>query len=322
MTRLNTSLTEALNIEVPIIQGGLAYLAYAELAAAVSNAGGLGQLTAMTCATPEELREEIHKIKKLTDRPYGVNFAIGQHGRPYKEFLQVAIDEEVPAISITGGNPTPVFEQLKDSKAKKLVLISSKRQAIKAESLGADAIMVVGNEGGGHLGRDEVGGLVLIPAVVDAVQIPVVASGGFSDGRGLMAALALGAAGVEMGTRFIATQECVHAHQAYKDAIVNADETDTVIIKKTLGAPARALHNNWTDAILEKEKEGKGYDGIQELISGESNKTFIYDGKETKGFGWAGQVVGRIHDVPTVGILFERIKDEVAQIRKTWGKLS
>lgn len=321
MNTLKTSLTEALDIQIPIIQGGLAYLAYADLAAAVSNAGGLGQLTAMTCSSPEELRVEIHKIRALTDMPFGVNFAIGQHGRAYETYLQVAIEEEVPAISITGGNPTPVFEQLKHSKAKKLVLISSKRQAVKAESLGADAVMVVGNEGGGHLGRDELGGLVLIPAVVDSVRIPVVASGGFSDGRGLMAALALGAAGIEMGTRFIATEECVHAHQAYKDMIVQAEETDTVVIKKSLGAPARALHNNWTKAILEKEQEGKGYEGIKDLISGEVNQSFIYDGKPEEGFGWAGQVVGRIHDVPTVQALFDRILEEVNQVRQSWASL-
>jgi NADH:quinone reductase (non-electrogenic) len=320
MKKIETELTKVLNIDLPIIQGGLAYLAYSELAAAVSNAGGLGQLTAMTCASPEELRGEIHKIRELTDRPFGVNFAIGQHGRPYEDFLQVAIDEEVPAISITGGNPTSVFEKLKTSKAKKLVLISSKRQAQKAETLGADAVMVVGHEGGGHLGREEIGGLVLIPSVVDAVKIPVVASGGFSDGRGLMAALALGAAGIEMGTRFIATKECVHAHPSYKDHIVQAAETDTVVIKKTLGAPARALHTPLTDQILEAEKKGQGYEGIKELISGERNKTFIYEGKDQEGFGWAGQVTGRIEDIPTVDTLFERICDEVETIRKQWGK--
>lgn len=320
MRKIDTKLTDVLQIDLPIIQGGLAYLAYSDLAAAVSNAGGLGQLTAMTCASPEELRGEIHKIRELTDRPFGVNFAIGQHGRPYEDFLQVAIDEEVPAISITGGNPTSVFEKLKNSKAKKLVLISSKRQAQKAEALGADAVMVVGHEGGGHLGREEIGGLVLIPAVVDAVQIPVVASGGFSDGRGLMAAFALGAAGIEMGTRFIATKECVHAHPSYKDHIVQASETDTVVIKKTLGAPARALHTPLTDLILEEEAKGRGYDGIKDLISGERNKRFIYDGEEQEGFGWAGQVAGRIEDIPTVAALFERIYSEAETIRQHWGK--
>jgi NAD(P)H-dependent flavin oxidoreductase YrpB (nitropropane dioxygenase family) len=320
MRKMETKLTKVLNIDLPIIQGGLAYLAYSELAAAVSNAGGLGQLTAMTCGSPEELRVEIHKIRALTDQPFGVNFAIGQHGRPYEDFLQVAIDEEVPAISITGGNPTAVFEKLKNSKAKKLVLISSKRQAQKAETLGADAVMVVGHEGGGHLGREELGGLVLIPSVVDAVQIPVVASGGFSDGRGLMAALALGSAGIEMGTRFIATKECVHAHPSYKEHIVQAAETDTVVIKKTLGAPARALHTPLTEQILEEEKKGQGYEGIKDLISGERNKTFIYEGKDQEGFGWAGQVAGRISDIPSVDTLFQRIYEEVETIRKQWGK--
>ncbi|WEG15012.1 nitronate monooxygenase family protein [Pullulanibacillus sp. KACC 23026] len=316
---LKTRLTDALAINLPIIQGGLAYLAYSELAAAVSNAGGLGQLTAMTCSSPEDLRDEIHKIRQLTDRPFGVNFAIGQHGRPYEEMLQVAIDEGVPVVSITGGNPTPVFEKLNQTPIKKLVLVATKRQAIKAEALGADAVMVVGNEGGGHLGREEIGGLVLIPSVVDAVNIPVIASGGFSDGRGLMAALALGAEGVEMGTRFIATKECVHASKTYQEMILKADETDTVIIKKSLGAPARALKNDWTASILREEEKGSGYEGLKALISGERNKALIYDGKMEEGFGWAGQTAGRIQDIPTVQTLFDRIMAEAHQIRAKWG---
>ncbi len=319
--KVNTSLTKVLNIEVPIIQGGLAYLAYAELAAAVSNAGGLGQITAMTCASPENLREEIHKVKTMTSRPYGVNFAIGQHGQPYEAYLQIAIEEDVPVVTITGGNPTPVFAKLSGTSIKKLVLVAQKRQAIKAEELGADAVMVVGQEGGGHLGRDEIGGLVLIPSVVEAVSIPVVASGGFSDGKGLMAALALGASGIEMGTRFIATKECVHAHEAYKQMILAANESDTVVIKKSLGAPARALSNEWTNRILEREKEGKGYESLKDYISGKANRAFIYEGDEKLGFGWAGQVVGRIHDIPTVSELFQRIEKDITHVRNQWANL-
>ncbi|MFL6555923.1 MAG: NAD(P)H-dependent flavin oxidoreductase, partial [Bacillus sp. (in: firmicutes)] len=167
-----TRVTELLNIRFPIVQGGLAYLAYSELAAAVSNAGGLGQITAMSLGEPEQLRAEIRKVKQLTKNPFGVNFAIGQHGRPFADFLQVAIDEKVPVVSMTGGNPAPIFEQLKGTQIKTLVLVAARRQAVKAEELGADAVMVVGQEGGGHLGRDDVGTLVLVPQVVDAVSIP------------------------------------------------------------------------------------------------------------------------------------------------------
>ncbi|TYR77676.1 nitronate monooxygenase [Rossellomorea vietnamensis] len=308
-----TRVSELLEIQYPIIQGGLAYLAYAELAAAVSNAGGLGQITAMSLETPERLKEEIHKVRELTDKPFGVNFAIGQHGRPYKEFLQTAIDENVPVVSMTGGNPSPMFEMLKGSAIKKLVLVAAKRQAVKAEELGADAVMVVGAEGGGHLGKDDIGTFVLIPQVVDAVSIPVIASGGIGDGRGMAAALCLGAEGVEMGTRFIATEECIHASPAYKQALIRGSESDTVVIKRSLGSPARAISNSWTDQILTLEKEGAGYEGLKNLISGEANKKFIYDGKNEEGFGWAGQVMGMIDDIPPVKELMDRMVKQAAE---------
>src|SRR5690606_1551704 len=174
--KLETRVTKLLGIRYPIIQGGLAYLAYSELASAVSNAGGLGQITAMSLSSPAELREEILKVKEKTANPFGVNFAIGQHGREFRHMLDVAIEEEVPVVSVTGGNPTAFFEYLQGVDVKKLVLIASRRQAIKAEQLGADAVIVVGQEGGGHLGRDDVGTFVLTPQVADAVNIPVIAS--------------------------------------------------------------------------------------------------------------------------------------------------
>ncbi|MCL6571254.1 MAG: nitronate monooxygenase [Bacillus sp. (in: Bacteria)] len=315
-----TRVTDLLNIRFPIIQGGLAYLAYSELAAAVSNAGGLGQITAMSLGTAEELKDEIRKVKRLTNKPFGVNFAIGKQGRPFTDFLQVAIDEKVPVVSMTGGNPAPIFEQLKDTRIKTLVLVAARRQALKAEELGADAVMVVGQEGGGHLGRDDVGTMVLIPQVVDAVSIPVIASGGIGDGRGLMAALSLGAEGIEMGTRFIATTECVHANDKYKQSLVEGTEADTVVIKRTLGTPARALANSWTDKILNIEKKLGDYQQLKDLISGTANKRYIYEGASEEGFAWAGQVMGLIKDVPTVDELITRMVKEGEQIRALWGK--
>ncbi|PLS06403.1 NAD(P)H-dependent flavin oxidoreductase [Neobacillus cucumis] len=316
----NTRVTELLNIQFPIIQGGLAYLAYSELAAAVSNAGGLGQITAMSLSHPELLRDEICKVRQLTEKPFGVNFAIGQQGRPFAEYLQVAIEERVPVVSMTGGNPAPIFEQLKGTNIKTLVLVAARRQAVKAEELGADAVMVVGQEGGGHLGRDDIGTMVLIPQVVDAVSIPVIASGGIGDGRGLMAALSLGAEGIEMGTRFIATKECVHAHDVYKQRLVEGTESETVVIKRTLGAPGRAIANNWTEKILEIERKNGDYEQLRDFISGTANKRYIYDGQTSEGFAWAGQVMGIIKDVPTVQGLFSRMINEAEEIRAKWGK--
>jgi nitronate monooxygenase len=314
----STRVTELLGITYPIIQGGLAYLAYADLAAAVSNAGGLGQITAMSLESPERLREEIRKVKEKTDRPFGVNFAIGQHGRPFAHMLEAALDEGVPIVSVTGGNPAPFFELLKGTNVKTLVLVAAVRQAVKAEELGADAVMVVGQEGGGHLGKYDTGTFVLIPKVVDSVSIPVIASGGIADGRGLMAALALGAEGIEMGTRFIATKECVHAHPAYKEMILNATENDTMIIKRSLGAPGRVLANAWAEKILEIEQQGGTYDDLKEYISGEANRRFIYEGKVDEGFAWAGQAIGLIHDIPSVAELFARMIGEAEQIRRRW----
>lgn len=314
----NTRVTDILGTEYPIIQGGLAYLAYSELAAAVSNAGGLGQITAMSLGTAAALRDEIRKLREKTSKPFGVNFAIGQHGRGYENLVEVAIEENIQVISMTGGNPAPIFDMLKGVDVKKLVLVAAKRQAIKAEELGADAVMVVGQEGGGHLGRADVGTIVLIPQVVDAVSIPVIASGGIGDGRGLMAALSLGAEGIEMGTRFIATKECVHAHQVYKQVLLESNENDTVIIKKSLGAPARAIANKWTDQILEIEKKSGRYEELKDYISGVANKRYIYDGKIDEGFAWAGQVMGLISDIPTVNDLISRIIIEAEVIRREW----
>lgn len=315
-----TRVTELLGIKYPIIQGGLAYLAYSDLAAAVSNAGGLGQITAMSLPSPEALKEEIRKVRTLTDKPFGVNFAIGQHGRPFSHYLDVAIDEKVPVISMTGGNPTPIFEQLEGVEVKKLVLVAAKRQAIKAEELGADAVMVVGQEGGGHIGKDDIGTFVLIPRVVDAVSIPVIASGGIGDGRGVMAAISLGAEGVEMGTRFIATKECIHASDVYKQRLIEGSENDTVVIKRSIGAPARAIKGPWTEKILTIESQKGSYDDLKVLISGKANQKYIYEGFEDQGFGWAGQVMGLIHDIPDVDNLFRNIFSEAETIREKWSK--
>ena len=316
----HTRVTELLGVQYPIIQGGLAYLAYADLAAAVSNAGGLGQITAMSLRDVDLLRAEIRKVRTLTDKPFGVNFAIGLHGTGYEDMVRVAVEEEVPVVTMTGGNPAPIFDILAGTSIKKLVLVAARRQAQKAEELGADAVMVVGQEGGGHLGRDDVGTMVLVPQVVDSVKIPVIASGGIGDGRGWMAAHALGAEGIEMGTRFIATKECINASEAYKEALLASSEADTTVIKRSIGAPARAIRSEFTEKILEIERTTPTYEVLKDYISGEANKRFIYDGRKDSGIGWAGQVTGMIHDIPTVEELITRMVAEAESIRVKWGQ--
>ena len=178
--------------------------------------------------------------------------------------------------------------------------------------------MVVGQEGGGHLGRDDVGTMVLTPQVVDAVSIPVIASGGIGDARGWMAAHALGAEGIEMGTRFIATKECVHASQVYIDTLLASSEEGTTVIKRSIGAPARALTGPWTEKIISMEAENADYEALKDFISGEANQRFIHDGDFDRGYGWAGQVAGMIQDVPSVAELFERMVKEAVIIRSNW----
>lgn len=308
---MKTRITELFDIEYPIIQGGLAYLADAVLAAAVSNAGGLGQITATSLDSAEALRKEINKFRTLSDKPFGVNFAISRFCENYMHLLEVAIELEIPVISITGGDPSPVFEKIKGTGIKTMVLVADVRQAQKAEALGADAVIAVGQEGGGHLGRTDTGTFVLIPRVVDSVSIPVIASGGIGDGRGLVAALALGAEGIEMGTRFIATKECVLASQGYKDDLVKAQETDTVVIKRTLKTPGRVLSSVYANKILELEAQGYDYQALKDYVSGETNKKYINTGDSTIGYGWAGQVVGLIDDSPSVQELFNRMMIQV-----------
>ncbi|EKP95224.1 2-nitropropane dioxygenase-like enzyme [Thermaerobacter subterraneus DSM 13965] len=314
---MRTRFTERFGVELPIVQGGLAYLARSELCAAVSAAGGLGQLTAATMESPEVLRQEIRRVRERTDRPFGVNFAIGH--RDLSEFVRVTIEEQVPVISVTGGNPEPLFKAFEGHPVLKMVLVAGVRQAQKAEALGADAVIAVGVEGGGHIGRDDIGTLVLVRRVVESVQIPVLASGGIVDGRGLAAALVLGADGIEMGTRFVATVECP-AHPAYKQALVEARETDTVVIERSLGRPGRVLRGPWPERILEAEARGAGLDELLPLISGKANTRAALEGKLDEGFVWAGQGVGLIRDIPTVAELLRRMVDEAAAALREAGE--
>lgn len=319
---MHTRITGLFGIRYPIVQGGLAHLAYSGLAAAVSEAGGLGQIGMACFETPEELRADIRKLKALTTRPFGVNFPLGH--RPVEPFVDVALEEGAHVISITAGNPEGVLRHITASGVKPqprtMVLVAGIRAARKAQDLGADAVIAVGYEGGGHLGRDDVGTLVLTPKIVESVKIPVLASGGIMDGWGMAAGLALGADGVELGTRFIAVQECI-AHQNYKQALVDANEADTVIIERTLGRPARVLRRGpLVERILAAEDDltrrgasrEEAFEMIFPMIRGEMNKAAAIEGRLDEGFVWAGEGVGLIHDIPTARELIERMVREAA----------
>lgn len=312
--RMHTRFTDLVAIRYPIIQGGLSHLSFAELAAAVSNAGGLGQIGCACFATPEALQADIQKAKHLTTAPFGVNFPIGHI--PLEPFLDAALAEAPAVISITGGNPEALLRRIQQSgvPVRTMVLVAGVRAAKKAEALGADAVIAVGFEGGGHLGRDDIGTMVLTPLIVDAISIPVLASGGFADGRGLAAALALGADGIELGTRFVAVRES-NAHPHYQQALVEAKETDSVIIERSIGRPARVLKGSIAQKIvqIEEELEYEHADASERLrrllpyILGSVNTRAALDGVLDEGFVWAGQVVGLIHDIPTSQDLIERI---------------
>lgn len=311
-----TRLTALLGITYPIIQGGLAHLAVPELAAAVSEAGALGQITASIWADPGGLRRAIRQVRALTSRPFAVNFALGRW--PWEGHLEAALEEGVPAITVTGGNPEAVLRRTEGARTalgpvRRLVMVAGVRQARKAEALGADGVIAVGWEAGGHIGRDEVGTLVLVPRVADAVGVPVVAGGGIADARGFVAALALGADGVMMGTRFVATRECP-AHQAYKEALVAAAETDTVVIERSLGRPGRVLRNAAAERILEAEARGAGPEELRPLIGGEANRRAALEGDLEGGFAWAGQSAGLVADVPAARALVARMVAEAREV--------
>lgn len=326
---MRTRVTELLDIRYPIVQGGLAHLAWSGLAAAVSAAGGLGQIGVAHMETPDDLRADIQKLKAHSGAPFGVNFPLGH--RPLDAFLAVALEEGTPVITITAGNPEAMIRAIRASgvtpQPRILVLVAGVRAARKAEELGADAVIAVGFEGGGHLGRDDIGTITLIPRIVDSVKIPVLASGGLADGRGLAASLAMGAEGVEFGTRFIATQECI-AHPNYKEALVTASEADTVVIERVIGRPARVLRGPMVERILavEADLERRGlsrdeaFPEMYPYIKGEVNVRAALEGKLDEGFIWAGQGIGLINDIPTAREVVERtVREARAALSRVQG---
>jgi enoyl-[acyl-carrier protein] reductase II len=306
MDGIRTRATELLGVRYPIVQGGLARVAKAELCAAVSAAGGLGQIATAGLDGAGALRTEIRKVRAVTDRPFGVNFPLGR--MDITAMLEVTLEEKVPVIALTAGNPAPWIRRINGA-AKTLVLIAGPELARKAEAAGADMVATVGYEGGGHIGRSDETSLVMVPRVVRAVSIPVLASGGFADGAGLLAALALGAEGVEMGTRFVASVEA-HAHSNYKDALVAAQPAGTTIIKRSLGMPGRALESAHVKEIVARELAGAPAEEIVPMIAGKVNALGTDEGRMEESFVWAGQSVGLIDAILPAGEIVRRMAEE------------
>ena len=315
---LKTRITDLFNIERPIVQGGLMWIARSELASAVGNAGGIGFMTALTFSEPEGLRAEIRKCREMTDKPFGINltFLPSLRQPDYPAYIDVCIQEGIRFIETAGRNPEPYMDQLKSAGIKVIHKCTSVRHAVKAEKIGCDAVSIDGFEAAGHPGEDDVTSLILIPLTRDAIDLPIIASGGFGDGRGLVGALGLGADGINMGTRFVATREAP-VHPNVKQALVEHSERDTRLIMRTLRNTERVMHNSIVDKVL--EIESKGNTQIEDLIpfvSGLVGKEMLEQGQMQKGILAAGQTMGFVKDIPTCQELLDRIMTEAKQIIK------
>ena len=314
---MKTRITEMFGIEHPIIQGGMHYVGFAEMAAAVSEAGGLGIITGLTQKTPEGLRKEIRRCSEMTKKPFGVNLTFLPAITPpdYPGFVKVIIEEGIKIVETAGNNPVKVLPAFKEAGVKVIHKCTSVRHSLKAESIGCDAVSVDGFECGGHPGEDDVPNFILLPRAAEELKIPFVASGGMADGRSLVAAMALGAEGMNMGTRFMATKEAP-IHQNVKDALVKASELDTRLVMRPLRNTERVLNNAGVQKILEMEAaKGKDvkFEDIIAQVGGVYPKIMI-DGDMDAGAFSCGMVAGLIHDVPSVKELIDRIMREAEEI--------
>ena len=310
---MKTRITELFGIEHPIIQGGMHHVGLAELASAVSNAGGLGLITGLTQRTPELLANEIRRCREMTDKPFGVNLTFLPSLTPpdYPGYVRAIIDGGVKAVETAGNNPQKWMPALKEAGVKVIHKCTSVRHALKAQAIGCDAVSVDGFECGGHPGEDDVPNFILLPRAADELKIPFVASGGMADGRSLVAALALGAEGMNMGTRFIATQEAP-VHENVKRAIVAASELDTRLVMRPLRNTERVLTNAAVERLLEKERRLGADLKFEDIVAevGGVYPRIMQNGEMDAGAWSCGMVAGLIHDVPTVAELIGRIMSE------------
>lgn len=310
---MKTRITELLGIRHPIIQGGMHYVGFAELAAAVSNAGGLGTITALTQKTPADLASEIAKCNELTDQPFAVNvtFLPTVTAPDYPGYIKAIIDGGVKVVETAGRNPAQVMPYLKDAGIKVIHKCTSVRHALKAQQIGCDAVSVDGFECGGHPGEDDIPNMILLPRAADELDIPFVSSGGQADARSLVASLAMGAEGMNMGTRFMCTTEAP-IHQKVKDAIVSASELDTRLIMRPLRNTERVLNNAATERVLATESKLGDDLTIEHLLDDVAGvyPTVMLDGEVDAGAWSCGMVAGLIDDIPTCQVLIDRIMSE------------
>jgi NADH:quinone reductase (non-electrogenic) len=307
---MKTAITELLGIRYPIVQGGMMWIGRAELASAVSNAGGLGILTALTQPTPEQLRQEIARCRALTDQPFGVNLTMlpAVKPPPYAEYVQAIIDSRVGIVETAGNVPREFFAQFKANGVKIVHKCVAVRHALSAERAGVDAVSIDGFECAGHPGEEDIPALVLIPAALRVLKIPIIASGGIGSGRGMAAALALGAQGINMGTRFMVTREAP-LHDNIKNALVDACERDTTLLFRTLNNSSRVYSNSVAKQVvaIERRPGGAKFEDVRPLVSGLRGKEAYETGDLELGVIAAGLVIGLIDDVPTCAELIERM---------------
>ncbi|MCW1384753.1 nitronate monooxygenase [Novosphingobium sp. KCTC 2891] len=314
---IKTRITELLEIEHPIVQGGMQGVGLAEMASAVANAGGLGMLTGLSQPSPEALRDEIERCRSMTTKPFGVNLTVFPtiNSPDYKAYAQAIIDAGIKVVE-TAGTPAvrEIWEQLRPHGIKILHKCTAVRHAISAEKAGVDVISIDGFECAGHPGEDDIPGLILIPAAAVMVKIPMLASGGFGDGRGLAAALALGADGINMGTRFCATVEAP-IHPNIKQAYLDNDERGSVLIFRSLKNTARVGRSAVSEEVARRLAEpGAKFEAVRELVSGVAGREMLQTGDLSRGVFWAGMVQGLIHDLPTCQVLLDRIVAEAEAI--------
>jgi nitronate monooxygenase len=312
---MKTRLTELLRIEVPIICGGMMRVGTADLAAAVSNAGGLGVMTALTCKTAADLSAEIARCQSLTTKPFAVNLTVGVVATPidYGEYIRAIIASGVKIVETAGRSPEPFMEAFKSAGITVIHKCVTVRHARTAEKIGVDVVSIDGFECAGHPGEQDIGGLVLFPAAADALTIPVVASGGIGDGRGLAAALVLGCDGVNMGTRFMATKEAP-IHQGIKDKIVEMDETQTQLIFRSYRNTARVYRNSISERVAAIEAAGGGFEEVHEYVSGANQERAWTTGDIEAGMVTAGLSGAFVHDVPTCQEVIDRIVADAREI--------